>query len=219
MTIDVKQVEHRTWELSFSTGAAMPAVFEYVIDFERHVEWEEELLEVKTLGTKVRESGAKYLKTYGTRPEGFLQKFFWNPTRIDCKITSVDRPHRVTWEQQLWRDQTSESFHRQDVELLLSGAGHGCEVKFVRRLMPDDAVSASLAMGAHSLMTSAFRNVPSEMKARLQEEHQRRYPGKLLPNALEMTSDEVAGELLEGLPIRGPGARSLARLKAVLDSK
>jgi hypothetical protein len=219
MSIDIKEVKHGTWELSFSTGAAMSAVFDYVIDFERHVEWEEQLLEVKRLGRKARESGAKYLKTYGTRPTGIMGRLFWTPTRIDCKIKVVDRPHRIAWEQQLWRDQTSESFYYQDVELLLSSAGRGCEARFVRRLMSDDAVTADFAMGAHNLMSSLFRQIPPEMKDKLTEQHKLRYPGRAVPNALEMTSGEVAGQLLEGLPIRGPGSRSLTRLKAVLDAQ
>lgn len=218
MTINVRQVEHGTWELSFSSSAAMPVVFDYIVDFERHVEWEEKLLEVKRLGRKARESGAKYLKTYGERPTGFIQRLFWKPTRIDCKIKAIDRPHRMAWEQQLWRDQTSESFYYQDVELLLRAAGPGCELRFVRRLMTDDAVTAAMGLGAHNLMSSLFRKVPPEMKERLREEHGRRYPGKPVPDTLDLTPDEVAGELLEGLPIRGPGSRSLTRLKAVLDT-
>jgi len=219
MTIEVRQLEHGVWELSFSTGAAVADVFDYIADFTRHVDWEEELLEVKTLRGTAGAVGAKYLKIYGSRPTGFLQRLFWKPTRIDCKIKAVSRPERVAWEVQLWRDQTSESYYRQDVELLVRSAGAGSEVRFVRRLMPDDAVSAAMAMGAYNFMSPVFRQVPPELKDKLREEHSRRYPGKPMPNTLDMSPSDVAGDLLENLPIRGPGSRSLARLKALLDGR
>lgn len=197
----------------------MPAVFEYVVDFERHVEWEEQLLEVKKLGRKARVPGAKYLKTYGTRPNGFWQRLFWKPVRIDCKIKALDSPRRMVWQQQLWRDQSSESYYYQDVEFLLSPAGTGCEVKFVRHLMTDDAVSAGMAIGVHNLMGSLFRRVPPEVKEKLRDEHRRRHPGKPILNGFDRSPNEVAGELLENLPIRGPGSRSLTRLKAVIETR
>jgi hypothetical protein len=217
MTVDVRQLEHGTWELSFSTGATVAHVFDYIVDFERHIDWEEELLEVRTLRGSAGAVGAKYLKIYGSRPTGFLQRLFWKPTRIDCKITAVSRPERIAWEVQLWRDQPSEGYYSQDVEVLLRPAGAGSDVRFVRRLMSDDAVSAGIAMGAHNFMTGLFRQVPPEMKDRLREEHRRRYPGKPVPNTFDLSPGEVAGDFLENLPIRGPGSRSLARLKALLD--
>jgi hypothetical protein len=219
MTINSRQIESGTWEPSFSTAAPMPAVFEYVVDFERHVDWEEQLLEVKNLGRKAREPGAKYLKTYGTRPNGFWQWLFWKPIRIDCKIKALDPPRRMIWQQQLWRDQPSDSYDYQEVELLLSPSGTGCEVTFVRHLMTDDAVSAEMAMGVHNLLGSLFRRVSPEVKEKLREEHRRRHLGKSILNGFDRSRDEVAGEFLEDLPIRGPGSRSLTRLKAVIETR
>jgi hypothetical protein len=213
----VRQLEHGTWELGFSTRAAVTAVFDYIADFQRHVEWEEELLEVKQLTGRAGEFGAKYLKTYGTRPAGLIQRLFWSPTRIDCAIRMSERPNRLVWRQQLWRDQPSDSYDRQDVELLLTANTHDSEVTFVRRLMVDDAASAGMAMGAYDLMSSAFRNAPPGTKEKLLEEYRRRYPDRPAVSAFDLTRDQVAGDLMENLPIRGPGSRSLERLKKLLD--
>lgn len=219
MTISVKETEHGTWDLHFTTTAARSAVFDYIRQFQRHVEWEEGLLEVQTCGGQAGADGA-YVKLYGTqtRPKGFLKRMFWTPARIDCTITASERPDRLAWIQQHWRDQSSEGYERQDVEVRLSDAEGGCRVTFTRRLMPDDATSLGFVMGLYGRMRPSMSRMPLQVKAQLLELQRHRSPTASHVDAFELSSDEMAGELLERLPVGGPGSRSLARLKAVLDN-
>jgi hypothetical protein len=219
MAISVRELHDRTWELSFTTTAAMRSVFEYVLEFERHVEWEEQLLEVKRAGRSAGVVGAKYIKTYGTRPSGFFQRLFWTPIRIDCTIKAVESPHRMRWQQQLWRDQPSDSYDYQEIELRLTPDGAGSRVAFLRHLSESDASSASAALGLRDRFAAMFDRVPPEMQEKLRAEHRRRYPEAAEKLGVNVSGEEVAGDLLEKLPIRGPGSRSLARLKAILDTQ
>jgi hypothetical protein len=196
----------------------MPAVFEYVLEFERHVEWEDRLLEVSRAGRVAGVAGAKYIKTYGTRPSGFLQRFFWKPTRIDCKIRAVEPPDRIAWQVQLWRDQPSD-YDYQEIELRLTPDGAGSRVTFLRHLADGDATSTSAALRLRDGFAAMLQHVPPEMQETLREDHRRRYPTAPEKIGMDVSADEVAGDLLENLPIRGPGSRSLTRLKAILDAR
>jgi hypothetical protein len=217
MTISAREVKHGTWELGFSTTAPAPFVFDYFVDFERHVEWESDLTEVKILGRIARTRGAKYLKTYGQRPSGFLQRFFWNPTRVLSRLKATESPSRIAWTQEIWRS-TSDSDYVQDFELRLTPDRGGCSVQLTRHLIADDAVSAEFFMGMYGRFNKVFSNVPPAMKERLRVEHQARYPGIPVRASFDVPAEEAMGELMENLPVRGPGSRSLERLKTLLDN-
>src|SRR4051812_26164792 len=162
MTISVRHVSANTWELSFRSNARVERAFEYLVAFERHVEWEEQLTEVERLRAAHGAAGASYVKTYGARPAGLLRRLFWRPVRVDCTITAVERPKLIAWGQQLWRDQPSEGYYWQDVEVRITPDGDGCRVTFTRHLMPDDSFSLATVTKAYGFIQSRLGQLPPE---------------------------------------------------------
>ena len=85
MSIDVRQVGNSSWELAFSTHAPCELVYDYVLDVERHGEWEDELTEVAHRSGERGHAGGVFVKTYGQRPQGFLKRMFSDAVRSTAR--------------------------------------------------------------------------------------------------------------------------------------
>lgn len=205
MSIDVRQVGTSSWELAFSTHATCETVYDYVVDVERHDEWEDELTEVEYRTGRRGEAGAQFVKVYGERPRGFLKRMFSDAVVVDCEITAADRPHRIDWQQHISR-KSADGYDAQRFEVTLSPHGTGCRFALVRT--PSDATSVQMISSFMGRAEDAFDQQPGA----------REQMATVGDSGLGSSSGEMIGRLLQGLPARGPGSSSLERLRAITDT-
>jgi hypothetical protein len=59
MTVEINQLALDVWEHRVFTTARPTGVFDYIADFEKHVEWERELVAVKPLNRRTGTAGAR----------------------------------------------------------------------------------------------------------------------------------------------------------------
>lgn len=205
MSIDVRQVANSSWELAFSTHAPCELVYDYVLDVDRHGEWEDELTEVAHRSGARGQAGALFQKTYGHRPRGFVKRMFSDAVTVDCEITAVERPFRIDWQQRITR-KGADGYDAQRFEMTLTPLTAGCRVALVRT--PSDATSVHMISSFMGRADDAFDRRPGA----------REQLAEVGDSGLGASSGEMIGRLLQGLPARGPGSSSLERLRAITDT-
>jgi hypothetical protein len=205
MTVEINQLGPDVWEQRVFTTAQPTWVFDYIADFQRHVEWERELLTVRPLNRRTRE----YLKTYGTRPTGLLGRIFSRGLRVTCVLRAVERPERIAWKQYRSRDASGPSGF-QKLEFVITPSGYGSLIVLTRRFSGIEGIGADVVARFSSRWGQAFQGLPAVVRAAADVSSGDR-PG------LFSTPDELIRHMLEGHPSRGPGPTSLERLKAILD--
>jgi hypothetical protein len=57
MIVEINQLGPNAWEQRVFTTARPDLVFDYMADFDRHIEWEHELASVKPLGRRTGTTG------------------------------------------------------------------------------------------------------------------------------------------------------------------
>jgi hypothetical protein len=205
MSIDVRQVGTSSWELAFSTHAPCEVVYDYVLDVERHGEWEDDLTEVTHRSGARGRAGGLFVKTYGHRPQGFLKRMFSDAVQVECEITAAERPYRIDWQQRISR-KGADGHDVQRFELTLTPLASGCRFALVRT--PSDATSVQMISSFMGRADDEFDRQPGA-RERLAE---------VGDSGLGASSGEMIGRLLQGLPARGPGSSSLERLRDITDS-
>jgi hypothetical protein len=202
MSIDVRQVGSGSWELAFSTHARCEWVFDYVLDVERHAEWEDELSEVAFRSGTRGQAGGRFRKTYGDRPKGFVKRMLSDAVVVDCELLVVERPYRIDWRQRV----TRAGSDAQLFELALAPIEGGCRFSLVRT--PNDATSVHMISSFMGRAEDVFDRQPGA----------RERAAAIGDSGLGASSGEMIGRLLQGLPARGPGSSSLENLRAITDS-
>jgi hypothetical protein len=205
MTVEINQLAPDVWQQRVSTSAHPEDAFDYVADFGRHVEWERELLAVQPINRRT----TKYLKTYGARPMGLLDRMFSRGLRVTCAVMAAERPERIIWRQYRSRD-ASEPSSFQKLQFVITPSGYGSLIVLTRWFSGIEGIGADLVSRFSSRWGQVFQGLPPEIRAAAQGSPSER-PG------LFSTPDELVRQLLEGHPSRGPGPVSLERLRAILD--
>jgi uncharacterized protein YndB with AHSA1/START domain len=209
MTVEINQLGPDVWEHRVFTTAPPTLVFDYLADFEKHVEWERELVAVKPLNRRTGHRGGAYLKTYDTRPRGLVGRIFSRGLRVTCKLSEVERPERIVWKQ--YRShQASGPSSFQRLELLITPSESGSLIVLTRRFSGMEGISVDTVARFSSRWGQALQGLPPEFRVAAGGSKGGR-PG------LFSTPDEVVRHALDGHPSRGPGPTSLERLKAILD--
>ncbi|WP_102145956.1 SRPBCC family protein [Mycobacterium hubeiense] len=200
MSVEINQLGPEVWEQRLITSAPPAVVFEHVADFERHLQWERELLSVRPPGRRLATVGAQYVKTYGTRPASRLGRVFSRGFRVTCVLKVVEPPQRIVWKQYRAHDVSGPSTF-QDVEFVVTPSGVGSLVVVIRRLRGMEGSSVDLvARFFSSQWGQSLQHLPAR-------------PGMFL------APDEYIRRALDGYASRGPGPSSLERLGAVLDGR
>jgi hypothetical protein len=202
--VAIRQLKPQVWEQAVTVRAAAPDVFRYLVDFERHREWELELQEVRHTHGRPGESGAEYVKTYGDRPPGFLRRLFSPPLRVTCKVTAVDSPVRLAWKQHVsHRASGPASF--QDIDVLVTPSDAGSLLVVTRELVGTEGLGVDLAARFSASLGDRLQALRPENAEAV---------GRLTGG---IRHEDVARRALDGHPSRGPGPTSLERLQAILD--
>jgi hypothetical protein len=182
-------------------------VFDYIADFQRHAEWERELLTVQPTGA----AGGGYLKIYGTRPTGLVGRIFSPGLKVTCNVKELVRPQRIVWKQ--YRShQASGPNSFQTLELVIIPSGSGSLIVLTRRFHGIAGSGIDIVAGFSSRLGPILQGLPPELRAAAGRSSGDG-PG------LFSTPDQVVRHALEGHPSRGPGPTSLERLKAILDGR
>jgi|SRR6516162_309869 hypothetical protein len=211
MIVEINQLGPNAWEQRVFTAARPDLVFDYMADFDRHIEWEHELASVKPLSRRTGTTGTKYLKTYDTRATGLVSRTFGfsRGLRVTCIVKEIDRPHRLVWKQ-FRSHQASEASGFQKLELVITPSNTGTMIVLTRRFSGVEGISADLVARFSSRWGKTFQGLPSEVRAAAGGSPGDR-PGPF------STPDEIIRHMLDGHPSRGPGPTSLERLKTILD--
>jgi hypothetical protein len=209
MTVEIYQLGPDVWEHRVFTTAPPCGVFDYIVDFERHIEWEHELLTVKPCDGKTAMAGARYLKTYGTRPTGLVDRFFNRGHRVTCKLGEVQRPQRIVWKQYRSHDASGPSSF-QGLDLIVTPRGSGSLIVLTRRFSGIEGSGADMVARFASRWGPVLQGLPPEVRAAAGRPADDR-PG------LFSSPEDVIRHALDGHPSHGPGPTSLERLKAILD--
>lgn len=200
MTVEITHLEPDLWQHRLTVAASPPAVFGYLVDVRRHVDWEPELREVDVAGAPVG-PGTTCVKTYGKAPSGFFDRIFSKPLRVTCRFTAVEPTTRIAWKQHIsHRASGPDGF--QNIDVRIAPHGTGSEIVVLRRLSGIDGSSAELVSRFSARLGDQLRAMAPEGQAGA-------LPGI---GALDMTR-----RVLDGHPSRGPGPTALERLKAILD--
>jgi Polyketide cyclase / dehydrase and lipid transport len=206
MTVHVTQLGPETWQQRFSTTAPPETAFDYIADFQRHPEWERELLSVQPRGA----AGRGYLKIYGTRATGLAGRIFSPRLKVTCKVKEVARPRRIVW-RQYRSGQASGPNSFQKLELVITPSKSGSLIVLTRWFLGTVGSGIEMATRISSRFGPVLQGLPPEVRA----------AGATSsgggPELFSMP-DEVVRRALEGHPSRGPGPTSLEHLKANLDS-
>lgn len=204
MAVAIRQLKPQVWEQAVTVRAAAPDVFRYLVDFERHREWELELQEVRRTHGRPGESGAEYVKTYGERSPGLLRRMFSPPLRVTCKVTAIDPPARLAWKQHVsHRASGPASF--QDIDVLVTPRDAGSLLVVTRELVGTEGLGVDLASRFSTSLGDRLQAVAPE-----NAEAVGRLTGGNRP-------EDFTRRALDGHPSRGPGPTSLERLQAILD--
>ena len=209
MTVEIYQLGPDVWEQKIFTTAQPDLVFDYIADFDKHTEWEHELASVKPLNRPTGNGGAKYLKTYGTRPTGLVGRIFHRGLRVTCTLNEIDRPRRLVW-QQFRSHQASEPSSFQTVRLMITPSELGSLILLTRRFIGMDGTSIELVARFTSRWGQAFQGLPPNVRATADRS------SADLPGLFTAPAD-IIRHALDGHPSRGPGPTSLERLKVILD--
>jgi hypothetical protein len=193
VAVGIRQLGPQVWEQRLTVSAAVPDVFGYLLDFERHPEWELELQAVKLTHGRSGGAGAVYVKTYGKRPPGRFQRMFSSPLRATCKVTAVEPPARLAWKQHLSHRAAGPSSF-QNIEMVVSPCDSGSLLVVTRELVGSEGAGVDLA----SAFSTRFGDRLQALSAGA--------PG---------TAADLSRYALDGFPSRGPGPTSLERLEAV----
>src|SRR5262245_45726233 len=208
MTVDIHQLGPDLWEQRLVTTAQPDRAFDYIANFEKHIDWERELVSVKSLKGRTGR-GAKYVKTYVTRPAGLIGRIFSSRLRVTCLVREVERPWRIAWKQ--YRShQASAPSGFQRLEFVITPHGSGSLIVLTRRFTGSEAISADAIARFSSRWGRAFQGLPPEVRAAAGSGSGDR------PGPFSMPG-ELVRQSLDGHPSRGPGPTSLERLKAILD--
>lgn len=213
MTVEINQLQPDVWEHRVFTTAHPMAVFDYIADFKKHVEWERELQTVQPLNGRMSTAGAQHLKTYGTPPTGFVGRIFTRGLRVTCDITEFVRPKRIVW-QQYCSHSASEPSSFQRLDLMIAPSQLGSMIVLTRRFTGMDASSAELVALYVPRLGKKLQELPPEVRAA----GSRLAGGPGGRPGLFSSSDDVVRQVLDNYPSRGPGPTSLLRLKEILDS-
>ena len=211
MSVEIYQLGPDVWEQRFVTTAQPNRVFDYIVDFERHVDWEHELMAVEPMNRRAGTAGGDYLKTYGTRPTSLVERIFASRQRVTCTLTEVDRPHRIVWKQ-VRSHQAVEPSSFQKLDLVITPSAPGSLIVLTRRFIGIEGTSIDLVARFSSRWGQALSGLPPEVRAAAGASAGDR-PG------LFSTPDEVVQHALDGHSSRGPGPTSFERLNAILDRK
>ena len=208
MTVGIRQLEPQVWEVRLTVGAAVPDVFGYVLDFERHPEWELELQAVRLTHGRPGEIGAAYVKTYGKRPPGLLQRIFAPPLRVTCTVVAVERPTRMAWKQHMSRRSSGPSSF-QNIEVLVSPHDSGSLLVVTRELIGSEGASVDLAARFSTGLGDRLQALPPDAAAVV---------GRIAGGGQSdpLVPEDLTRRALDGHPSRGPGPTSLERLQAIL---
>ena len=123
MAVTVREVEFGIWEFSFVTHASPEASYDYILGFDRHVEWEEDLASVQSLG-RASPKGARYKKTYNYPPGGSRARTFSSRTYdFTCVITALERPSHLAWEERHPDPEGNDDVHTCDFYIEPDGTG------------------------------------------------------------------------------------------------
>lgn len=207
MTVEITHLEPDLWQHRLTVAAAPPAVFGYLVDVRRHVDWEPELRDVDVAGGEPVGHHTTCVKTYGSAPSGLVDRIFSKPLRVTCRFTAVEPTTRIAWKQHIsHRASGADGFQNIDVRITPHGAG--CEIVVLRRLSGMDGSTAELVSRFSARLGDQLRAMAPEGEAgRL---------GGIGPTTPLVTGD-VTRRVLDGHPSRGPGPTALEHLKAILD--
>jgi hypothetical protein len=212
MTVEINHLQPDVWEHRVLTTAPPTAVFDYIADFKKHIEWERQLQTVEPLNRRMSTAGGQYLKTYGTAPTGFVARIFARGLRVTCNVTELVRPKRIAWNQYCSHS-ASEPTSFQTVDLMITPNQMGSLMVLTRRFTGMDASSAELVAMYMPRLDQLLQGLPPEVRAA----GSRLAGGSTGRPGLFSSSDDVVRRVLDGYPSRGPGPTSLLRLNAILD--
>lgn len=207
MTVEITQLEPDLWQHRLTVSAAPPTVFDYLLDLQRHIDWEPELRAVDVAGGGPVGNGTTCVKTYGPPSSGLFDRIFSKPLRVTYAITAVDPPSRIAWKQHVsHRASGAAGFQR--VEVRITPHDSGSELLVLRRLSGMDGSSAELVSRFSARLGDQLRSMAPQGEAG---------PLDGLGAGNPFVSGDLARHVLDGHPSRGLGPTALEHLKAVLD--